>query len=344
MHVSWTGVTDPGAGTFGYYVQRFAGSTPSNACGSSAASLLPASPTTCDDTSVPDGTYTYKVTAVYNSWHSTSAPSSSVTVLFDNTPPNAPVITSPQTSGANSGTYSNGVFNASTWGAGCTPPATICGTASDNAGGVGVQKTQLEIVGTSGANSGKYWNGTAWVSGTPAFFDAPGTTSWSYQLALPADGGYSITARTFDLAGNQSTNTAESITIDTVAPVPGAPAVSAAAIFGSNPVYVDNEPVHLTDTPTDTGGSGVRSIAYFYCGGASGACTSLTPWTSIGSTTTAAGSWPVTWSPVPVEGPYRLVAVATDNAGNVSGSSALTLLTVDTTPPTISRPIVNGNP
>ena len=91
--------------------------------------------------------------------------------------------------------------------------------------------------------------------------------------------------------------------------------------------------------------SGMQSVAYFFCPGSAGACTSATPWTPIGTSTTATGNWPMTWAtPLPADGPYRIVAVGTDNAGNVSGSSTATLVTVDKTPPTVSRPIVNGNP
>jgi hypothetical protein len=341
VQVNWTGITNPGGGTFGYYVLRFAGSTPSAACGTSPSALT--TNVTCSDTNVAAGTYTYKVTAVYNSWTATSAASAPVTVTVDTTPPNAPVIVAPQTGGPNGGTFANGIFNSSTWGTGCTAPATICGTASDNAGGSGIAKTQLEIVGTSGANSGKYWNGTAFVSGAPTFFDVAGTTTWSYNLPQPGDGGYTLTARSIDNAANVSTNTTESITVDTGAPTATAPVLAATVTSGTNPTFVNNEPVNLTDAPSDSG-SGVHSLAYFFCSGATGACTSVTPWTAIGSTSTSAGNWPVTWAtPLPTDGPYRLVAVATDNAGNVSASSAATLATVDTTPPSVSRPIVNGN-
>ncbi|MGD0321942.1 MAG: hypothetical protein ABSC00_10145, partial [Acidimicrobiales bacterium] len=82
--VSWTGVTPPGSGTFGYYVTRAVASgysgTGGYACGSSPTSLLAATPTSCNDTSVASGTYTYKVTAVYNTWTATSTASSDVTV------------------------------------------------------------------------------------------------------------------------------------------------------------------------------------------------------------------------------------------------------------------------
>ena len=37
--------------------------------------------TDCDDTVTADGDYTYRVTAVYNSWTATSAPRTSVHVV-----------------------------------------------------------------------------------------------------------------------------------------------------------------------------------------------------------------------------------------------------------------------
>ena len=80
--IIWNAITDPGDETFGYYVTRtpyFFGS-PALACGSSPTSLLPASPTSCTDTSVPPGSYTYAVTVVYNTWSSTSPSSSEVLV------------------------------------------------------------------------------------------------------------------------------------------------------------------------------------------------------------------------------------------------------------------------
>ena len=44
---------------------------------------------------------------------------------------------------------------------------------------------------------------------------------------------------------------------------------------------------------------------------------------------------------LPADGTYEVVAVATDNLTN-SSTSASTLLTVDSTPPTVSMPSVNG--
>ena len=81
VSVGWDGVSGPNGGDVnGYYVQRFAGSTPSAACASSVTALLPAAVTGCADANLSDGTYTYVVTAVYHSWSAVSVASSSVTV------------------------------------------------------------------------------------------------------------------------------------------------------------------------------------------------------------------------------------------------------------------------
>ena len=82
VHVSWTGSTlgDGTTRASGYYVTRISNddSSTSNACGTSPSSLTPSSASSCDDIGVPDGTYHYKVTAVYRSWSATSAASGDV--------------------------------------------------------------------------------------------------------------------------------------------------------------------------------------------------------------------------------------------------------------------------
>jgi hypothetical protein len=74
--VSWTKPAS-GVAPAGYYVTRTSGTTVA-ACGTSAAA--PTTSTSCADTSVPLGSYTYTVVAVYRTWTATSAPSSAVTV------------------------------------------------------------------------------------------------------------------------------------------------------------------------------------------------------------------------------------------------------------------------
>ncbi|KQR65396.1 hypothetical protein ASF98_09735 [Arthrobacter sp. Leaf337] len=77
VSVSWTGSAGTPAAT-GYFVSRITGSTSVLACGSSPAS--PIAGTSCTDSSVPEGTHTYLVTAVHRSWTAVSAASGNVTV------------------------------------------------------------------------------------------------------------------------------------------------------------------------------------------------------------------------------------------------------------------------
>ncbi len=79
--VSWSSTLGPNGGPVtGYYVQRHSGGTPSAACASSPTVLLSAPTTTCDDVGVPNGSYTYTVTAVVGSWTAESDPSAGTTV------------------------------------------------------------------------------------------------------------------------------------------------------------------------------------------------------------------------------------------------------------------------
>ncbi|MFJ6159001.1 hypothetical protein ACIQF8_18495 [Pseudarthrobacter sp. NPDC092184] len=75
--VSWT----PSSGALtptGYVVTRLSGTDAFAACGSSYAAPIAAS--TCTDTSVPEGTHQYRVTAVYRSWTAAGAVSGTVAV------------------------------------------------------------------------------------------------------------------------------------------------------------------------------------------------------------------------------------------------------------------------
>lgn len=73
VSVSWTAPV-AGVAPLGYYVTRSGAA----ACASSASSLV--SSTSCSDPSVPVGTYTYTVVAVFRSWTATSSASAAVTV------------------------------------------------------------------------------------------------------------------------------------------------------------------------------------------------------------------------------------------------------------------------
>ena len=62
----------------GYFVTRESGATSTAACASSPTALIETPG--CTDTSVPPGTYTYTVTAVFQSWTAVGVSSSAVTV------------------------------------------------------------------------------------------------------------------------------------------------------------------------------------------------------------------------------------------------------------------------
>ena len=91
----------------------------------------------------------------------------------------------------------------------------VCGTASDPSG---VAQVAVECRQQS---SGKYWNGSSFSSSSLVFAAAPGTASWDYAFARPADGTYTVYVRATDSLGNTTTTanlTTATFTIDTVAP------------------------------------------------------------------------------------------------------------------------------
>jgi hypothetical protein len=166
-----------------------------------------------------------------------------------------------------------------------------------------------------------------------------------FSITIPANtasGTHTLVA-----VGNTSglTATSNAFTVSTI-PTASAPVVSASVTYGANPIWVNgksNESVTLTDSPTDAGGTGVASVAYYYCPSSAGTCTSSTPWISIGSSSSGP-SWSVAWSSssLPADGTYNVVAVATGDDTNESPPSAPTLVGIDTTPPVLSPPSVNG--
>jgi hypothetical protein len=95
--VSWTGSSGTPVPQ-GYYLTRvkISDSTTSAACGSSPTSLITVG-ASCTDSSVPNGTFYYTVTAVYNSWTATSGSSINITVSV---PTQLAFTTSPSSTGA----------------------------------------------------------------------------------------------------------------------------------------------------------------------------------------------------------------------------------------------------
>jgi hypothetical protein len=78
--VSWSGATVPAGATPLYFVERVSGATATPACGSTLAAPIAGS--SCSDTSVPDGTYNYRVTTrLGDNWKSAATTSASTVTV-----------------------------------------------------------------------------------------------------------------------------------------------------------------------------------------------------------------------------------------------------------------------
>jgi hypothetical protein len=110
---------------------------------------------------------------------------SGVTVTFDTTAPSSTI------SFPTAGSYSSGTWTGA-----------LSGTASDSgATPSGVNTVQVSIR----QGTGNYWNGGAFGSVTESFFNASGTTTWSYGFAFssfPAPGSYTVHAKATDTSTN----------------------------------------------------------------------------------------------------------------------------------------------
>lgn len=184
---------------------------------------------------------------------------------------------------------------------------TITGTAYDRSGS-GLQKVEVSVNG-----------GETWV-------EATGTTDWSYiWTPMPADGRYAIKTRSTDNSGYvQNPVTSIWVTVDNTVPA------SVIATPANNAV-LSGTTCNITGTASDGSGSGLQKVEVSADGGVN--------WALATGTT----NWSCNWS-LPADGAYTIVSRATDNAGNVQGTSTGTLVIVDKVPPTavIVNPVNNS--
>jgi uncharacterized protein YfaP (DUF2135 family) len=146
----------------------------------------------------------------------------------------------------------------------------------------------------------------------------PTTTSQSgTSVSLTSDGTYTISYFSVDNVTNtEAVKTGSTqIRIDKTAPT---------VTMTAPPAVIHNGQA-LTATASDAV-SGIASVTYLYCAG-----TACTPSTPIGTSSTGP-SYSITWSAQPADGPYQLLARATDVAGNTA-DSAKRSVTVDNTAP-----------
>jgi hypothetical protein len=302
VSVGWTGSTiSNGTPAQGYYVTRTdtSNSQTAPACGSSASSLITS--TSCSDTSVPNGTYTYSVTAVYRTWSAVGT-SGTVTLAGDTTPPTVQSINRSASSPT----------NASSVGFDVTFSETVTGVNSSDFALAASGVTGASITGVSGSGASY----TVTVS--------TGSGSGTLGLNLVDDDTIRDTGGT-KLGGGGTGNgnfTGQTYTIDRVAPV-----VTVTKVNGSTVSF----PFTTGQNVTSVGGA---------CGTLSGdsASVSVTIDGSPSVPATAscsAGSWTLTLTTaLSTGGNHTIAATQADTAGN-SGSSGNQTVSIDKTAPTV---------
>ncbi len=216
---------------------------------------------------------THTLTAVASDAAGNTTTSTAVTVTVDNTPPTV-AITAP----------ANGAYLAGT--------VSVSANASDN---VSVASVQFQL---DGANLGA------------PVTTAPYTISWNTTTAT--GGGHSLTAIATDAAGNTTTSTAVTVTVDNTPPTVAITAPASGSISGT---------VNVTASASDN--VGVTSVQFKLDGANLGAPVTAAPYT-------------VSWNTITAVGSHSLTAVASDAAGNTTTSTPLSVTVLDVTPPTVS--------
>ena len=167
VSVSWTTSVGSPAPT-GYYVVRLdSGNNAVAACGTSASSTITA--TTCSDTAVPVGTYTYEAVAADHNWTATSAASVAVTVAKAN-----------QAITFTSSAPSNAVFNGPTY------TVTATGGGSGNAVTFTIDASATSVCSISGSVVSFVGAGTCMIDANQAggtYYNAAPQAQQSFAVA-----------------------------------------------------------------------------------------------------------------------------------------------------------------
>ena len=181
VQVSWVAPNAPnGAVGDGFYVQRVAGGFQSPACGTSPALL--ASATSCADTDLGDGTYTYKVTAVFRSWTAQSALSSTVSV---SAPPAYRLTFAQQPTSATAGVT-------------IAPDVTV--RIEDEFGGLAASTGSVALTVTGGATTLSGTSIQAAVAGVARFANLSITTPGTYTLTAASPGLPGASSASFSIS------------------------------------------------------------------------------------------------------------------------------------------------
>jgi hypothetical protein len=152
--------------------------------------------------------------------------------------------------------------------------------------------------------------------------------SWTFATTLSQDGQYSLHAEATDIAGNRGVSIVEpTIVVDNTPPAVAITSQTLSADSGvSNSDRITNYgPVTLTGTASDTN-SGF-SVQIF----------DGTAW--LGNANVTGGSWTFSTT-LASDGQHALHAEATDTAGNTAATAAAPTITLDTTAPFVTRPVL----
>jgi hypothetical protein len=313
VDLSWSGVTAPQGSIDGYVVTRSDGGAPSAACGTSltGSNYLAAGVTSCTDTAVPNGQYTYVVTAVYRTWTAASSPSNAVTVSGD---PNAPsqAVTLTNATGA-------ALVGATIYFRSSSPGSfTLANAVSD--GQSGPAASTFPAVGTPGWTHAVETVTTGTGANPITYTSSP--FSWTAGASTPS----SLTVVGRDRAGNTA-NTTLSFASDTSGPTGGALTVNGTGASAGGTTSNARTAFTIgvrTDYSSDAG-AGV---------GSSVLTRETAPYTA--NSCGAFGS-PITVTGAPAQtglttGCYRYTLTGTDLVGNTSAIS--TVVRYDASGPT----------
>jgi len=204
--------------------------------------------------------------------------------------------------------------------------ASVSGTASEAATGIGLSKVQVVI---TSAATGMKWNGTGWVSSGAALPTTLANGAWTCNGPLPSgsnlpDGSYTIEAVASDYVNNTATASA-TVIIDTLSP-------SVAITLPTNGSTLSTWS-QVTGTAADRGnGSGLSHVDLVITRASDGTEWNGWVWLTTPTgvpTTLSGGTFSAVNTTVPgipaasklTAGSYTVKAVAYDNAGNANASS-----------------------
>jgi hypothetical protein len=171
--------------------------------------------------------------------------------------------------------------------------ANITANAADN---VDVTKVELYIDGVLGAT------------------DVASPYSFNWNTTIASNGTHTLTTKAYDAAGNVTTSSAATVTVDNAAPSTSLTAPAPNAILKGT--------YNVTANASDSG-SGVSKVEFYVDGTLVGAPDTASPFSFSWNTTTATNAT------------HSLTVRAYDNAGNVTTSSAVNV-TVDNIAPIVS--------